>query len=302
MKGVKQLMILLGNSDMSTEKFDYIRLLCEDKSKAVFLSSEVYEQAVIITHRFDGLINQIKKILDCDENHEEAVNWFYNNAPEPINILAPFLGLVNSDVEELYGPNREEVMYGFLHYMSNYIDFNEFLLVPDVVRKGISVSKLSITAYQKSWASLVYDVFGHTSKNVEVTHEQLTLFLEGLEKLANSFEHTASNLILELKELVNQDKNAGQTINVYAGGSGGTTNSSHGSFPIMQTDGEDSKEETIEDVAAYFDSIVEDMDWGDANFDTVKVESEEEEIEQIEESTVEEVKSDPIGDLANLFG
>ena len=293
-------MIILGKTNMVTERFDYMRLLC-DEEKAVYLSTDVYEQCVIITHRFDGYIKQIIKILDVGTNNAGAIEWFYANAPEPLNILAPFLGLVDVSIDDL-GADREEAMYGFLHYMSNLINFNEFLLTSDVVRKDVTISKVNLTAYRKSWDILKIELFHEGVKRVECTEDLLKGLISTLSEAVQSFSVSIEKLVGELQESKSSLSNSGtngNVINVYAGGGGGVSTVSSVSD---EKDGSKAELTSEEDVAEFFDSIIEDMDWGSADFTSKKDIREAATGVESEQETPVEGKVDLLSELSSLFG
>ncbi len=116
----------------------------------IYLSRNVYDQAVILNDRFANDYTIIRKMLGISNLQNAAIEYFGEVAPEPLNILAPFLGLVTDveleqDIEELCG---------VLHQMATTINFCSFTSVPKEVRADVSFTGNFIRKYKDSWDSI----------------------------------------------------------------------------------------------------------------------------------------------------
>lgn len=116
----------------------------------IYLSRNVYDQAVILNDRFENDYTIIRNMLGVSDLQNAAIEYFGEVAPEPLNILAPFLGLVTDveleqDIEELCG---------VLHQMAATINFCSFICVPKEVRADVSFTGNFIRKYKDSWDSI----------------------------------------------------------------------------------------------------------------------------------------------------
>lgn len=141
-------MILFKDKNINMLQQNVIVLEFEEEKGFAYLAKSTYDQAILLHDRFDGEIGLLKKILNVGDNHKDAVSYFYVTAPEPLNILAPFLGLIKEEVELT---NDIELLCGALHQLSMAIDFNIFVKVPEDIRKDVNFSKSVIMKYKQSW-------------------------------------------------------------------------------------------------------------------------------------------------------
>lgn len=123
----------------------------EDDNSVVYVSKNTYDQAVVINDRFEGERTVLCKRLGADRN-DELVVFFYDNAPSPINILAPFLGLLRKEVDVPI--DDIEVQYGYLHMLSQIINFNGYANVPEEARASLSIGRAVLNSYRESWKDL----------------------------------------------------------------------------------------------------------------------------------------------------
>lgn len=116
----------------------------------VYLSKNVYDQVIILDDRFESDYTIIKNKLGLGDNQEPAIEYFVEAAPEPLNILAPFLGLVEGEELE----QDIELLCGVLHQMSTTINFNSFVKVPKEVRAEVKFTDNFIRKYKESWEAI----------------------------------------------------------------------------------------------------------------------------------------------------
>ena len=117
----------------------------------VYMSKDSYDQAIILNDRFEGDCSIIASRLDIGDRQAAAIEYFSETAPEPLNILAPYLAFVN---EKLELPCDFEFLCGALHQMSTVINFNEIVKVPKEVRANVDFTKAFIEKYKQSWETL----------------------------------------------------------------------------------------------------------------------------------------------------
>lgn len=112
-----------------------------------YISRDLYDQAVILSYKFKNDWNYFIDIFG--RQFTPAVTAFKAAAPEPINILAPFLLTVTEadEVEDI------ESLTGALHQIFRVISALSYLSVPAEVRATISFSLSIFEEYQSSWDS-----------------------------------------------------------------------------------------------------------------------------------------------------
>jgi hypothetical protein len=151
-------MILFKNKPISIAQENCIMLELEngedpDNSNFVYLSKSTYDQALLLSDRFEGECTYLnEKINGKDRSmivNDHTIDYFFKNAPEPINILAPYLGLIDFKLDE-----DLEQLCGALHMLSMTIDFNEFSKVPDTVRANVRFSRSTIKRYKQNWKDI----------------------------------------------------------------------------------------------------------------------------------------------------
>lgn len=148
-----------------------IVLECEDSESIepngfIYVSQSTYNEALLLFDRFVGEIGLLKKLLNVT-NHIKAIEFFHKHAPDPINSLAPFLGLIREDIEI---KEDMEMLCGMLHQMSQTINFNSFTKVPLDIRADVVFSKSILLTYKKSWEDIEVKI-----NLAEVNQESLTM-------------------------------------------------------------------------------------------------------------------------------
>lgn len=108
-----------------------------------YIHRDVYDKAIILTDRYtlEELIKNIEP-----EHNLSAIQYFYDNTPAPINILAPFLGLV---VEGL--PEDIEILTGAIHIITAATDVKAYTRVHTELRKTLEFSLYIQEEYEMAW-------------------------------------------------------------------------------------------------------------------------------------------------------
>lgn len=158
MKGVLALMIFYSRQPVSLLQSNVI--LIEDSenltgeaqevSGYIVVSRSVYNTAVIFSDRFGDAPSLIERKISAKQ-HQKFVDYFAENAPSPLHMLAPFLHLADTEVKM---EKDIKVLCGYLHIMSMAIDFNSYLSVPEEVRKGVEFTQGQLSTYKNSWEDL----------------------------------------------------------------------------------------------------------------------------------------------------
>ena len=65
-----------------------------------YLHRSLYDQCVILRDQYIGLIPSFYKLLGFEGEHPKVCDTFMESVPEPLDILAPFLGII-TDCEKL---------------------------------------------------------------------------------------------------------------------------------------------------------------------------------------------------------
>jgi len=110
----------------------------------VYIQKGTYDQALILKVKqgFDSMLT----LLDCGDNNAEAMVFAFENLPEPVNFLAPFLGLVKEEI-----PADMETIVGVLHVITTSISPYNFIKKPKEIRKTLEFSGSVLKEYQEPW-------------------------------------------------------------------------------------------------------------------------------------------------------
>lgn len=128
----------------------------------IFVSKATYDQALLLWGRFEGDVNAL--MLFCKNDPDTwkdvpwirpAMSWVKNNAPEPLNMLAPALKYAANlkDVKE--EDINAELIYGILHSISQTCDFNAMYTTPSEIRAKVSIPTAILMSYKASWENLL---------------------------------------------------------------------------------------------------------------------------------------------------
>jgi hypothetical protein len=111
-----------------------------------YLHRDVYDQAVILTDRYDRAVDDLMELIGNKQRNEEAVRWFYEQAPKPLHILAPYLQLIDGEIAR-----DMELICGVLHVVTAMIQVRQFILKPPEIRKSVSFSLTIKEEYEMAW-------------------------------------------------------------------------------------------------------------------------------------------------------
>ncbi len=151
-----------------------IMLLDDDSTGGVvYVNKATYDEAIILKSRFDGNGGAILKFVipdKCKPECKDAAIRFMKTATPVLRPVGPMLTLLSSN-DGIDWENATIVdMYGYLHMMSQMVDFNAIAAVPKEVRAKVDIPTSLIKGYQESWNALT-----QTLKDIMVVPEGMVL-------------------------------------------------------------------------------------------------------------------------------
>lgn len=140
-------------------------VLCKDEWY-FYLHRDVYDQAVVLADRYEQSLDELAAMIGGHDTNAETMRWFFAYAPRPLHILAPYLRLIEGEIE----PDLELVC-GVLHVITAMIQVRQFILKPPEIRKSVSFSLTIRAEYEMAWerffaSSVPYDQRGFPMQQV----------------------------------------------------------------------------------------------------------------------------------------
>ncbi|OBY77766.1 hypothetical protein BBG47_19955 [Paenibacillus sp. KS1] len=120
-------------------------LVLHKEDRYYYVHRDVYDQAVILADRYADL-EHLMELVGGTSVNQEIVEWFYQQAPRPLHILAPYLRLVDGALER-----NIEICCGVLHAITAMISVRNFILKPQEIRKSVSFSLTAKEEYEMAW-------------------------------------------------------------------------------------------------------------------------------------------------------
>lgn len=130
----------------------------------IYVDKSTYEQATVLNHKYCSDYDGLCKLVG-GTNHADLVKFYYDNIPEPMNILAPFIGIIDASTQ--FDGTLEELV-GCLHVIARSIDFTKFVKIPAEIRNTVTFSDHIRKEYEIQWREFInecvpyqyiYDVF-----------------------------------------------------------------------------------------------------------------------------------------------
>lgn len=112
-----------------------------------YLHRSLYDQCVVLRDQYIKLLPSFYKLMGFENEHPAVCDVFMKAVPEPLDILAPFLSIINR-CEEL---DNLDDMCGALSSMSMTVDFRKMFKVPAAVRSSIKFSLSVREEYRVQW-------------------------------------------------------------------------------------------------------------------------------------------------------
>ena len=127
-----------------------------DDSLMIYVHRSLYDVAVVLKDRYetkDRLIEAIGFV-----NNMDAINMFYKECPDPINILAPFLSYINPTLETEF---TFEFCVGALHTLHRTLDMRGSLKVEPQLRRSVRITVRPEDDYLLQWGVLLREWFDY---------------------------------------------------------------------------------------------------------------------------------------------
>lgn len=129
-------MILLTDKKDVINSREYV-VLPVDETKDLYVSQRVYQDATILQDRFNNDVDNLISFLGIGGKQLKAVDYFYDNMPEPVHMLSAFFGMVSEEVELKLDL---ELLCNILFEMSLLIDFKNIVNIPASARKEVVIT------------------------------------------------------------------------------------------------------------------------------------------------------------------
>jgi len=113
-----------------------------------YLHRDVYDQAVVLSDKHEQSPDELSALIGGNPVNMETVRWFGEQTPRPLHILAPFLQLIDGEVEQ-----DIEMACGVLHVITSMIQVRKWLTKPQEIRKSVSFSLTIKEEYELAWES-----------------------------------------------------------------------------------------------------------------------------------------------------
>lgn len=139
-------MIYFSETPLKMWQPNLIMLDLEDNLGHIYVTRNTYDQAVIISDRFNHDTDLVLQKLGTSNMQEDVTSFMVAVLPSPINILTPFYNLVDKSVKMNVDDLKQVV--GVLSYLSTNLDFNMMLKVPFEVRANLVYTKSILLDYQ----------------------------------------------------------------------------------------------------------------------------------------------------------
>lgn len=138
-----------------------------------YLHRSLYDQCVVLRDQYINLLPSFYKLFGFEGEHPAVCDRFMREAPEPMDILGPFLSIV-TDCEEL---DNMDDMCGALSSMSMTVDFRKMFKVPASVRSSIKFSLSVREEYRVQWDRFfmetpTFDQVSYSNAHTSVKHQE----------------------------------------------------------------------------------------------------------------------------------
>lgn len=136
-------MLIYSEARYLPSELNMITLKCGDGY--LYIHRSLYDQIVVINDIYSTSKEMLIEHLTGKSESRGDVDWFWDNIPSPVNVMAPFLLLVKSELEDFVD------MIGAIHAMSGPVALRGLLRVPFEMRNTPSFSLSIKEEYQLSW-------------------------------------------------------------------------------------------------------------------------------------------------------
>lgn len=149
----------------------------------IYSDKTTYTDCILLQTKFDENLAAMVSQLSPAEKHMPAVNFYFENAPKPFNMLAPYLGLMSYSINL---ENDIEELTSRLFIMSKSIGFNSFIQVPKSLRMSLIFSASEFNRYKVEIDE--YKRFMYESMKEESPSEVIYISTEEVERFGRFIE------------------------------------------------------------------------------------------------------------------
>lgn len=160
-------MIYFSEKEKVLFRPNIIRLDLINDSGYIYVTRNTYDQALLLAEKCGYDLQSVMRSLALSNLQSGAVSKLFELLPRPINMLAPFLNLIDGTVT--LDVNDTEQLIGVLSYISTIINFNEMLNAPKELRTGITYTKSILYNYQTQYNDFETSYIEHITPVQQVT-------------------------------------------------------------------------------------------------------------------------------------
>ena len=133
-------------------------MLTDEEGNNIFVSRSTYDQALRIAVKYDDSFENVQR--DGFNEGPDYQNDMYDGLiykmgklmPYPINMLAPFIIILRDMNTELITEDTTVTdLYGYLHVLSQSLDFYSYLLIDEKMRNNPRISTYLYKTYKDNW-------------------------------------------------------------------------------------------------------------------------------------------------------
>lgn len=133
-------------------------MLTDEEGNNIFVSRSTYDQALRIAVKYDDSFENVQR--DGFNEGPDYQNDMYDCLiykmgklmPYPINMLAPFIIILRDMNTELITEDTTVIdLYGYLHVLSQSLDFYSYLLIDEKMRNNPRISTYLYKTYKDNW-------------------------------------------------------------------------------------------------------------------------------------------------------
>lgn len=154
-------MLIYSKERLVTPTLNMLVLADKNGDGYLYVHRLLYDQAVIINDIYGEDLSMLVQAVTGGTESRPDVDYFFENAPSPINSLGAFLLLVKEEIEEYVD------MVGAIHVISGPINLRGMLKIPFELRNNKYSFSLSIKEeYQLAWDSFFKTTFPYSDDMV----------------------------------------------------------------------------------------------------------------------------------------
>lgn len=171
-------MILLSSPNSNMLSKHFVCLQDNETGADIYVSLDTYNQCIRIAKEYDDdpevyLDKAFGLSLDT-EGFDLVIRRFMSEAPYPLNMLMPYVNILNENNPKIMtgyalnpGKSLQDI-YGYLHVLSQMIDFEKYTMFEEKHRQDIKASDFMYLNYEVSWKEFI----ARDAMRVEIAYQQ----------------------------------------------------------------------------------------------------------------------------------